>query len=971
MEAVGAARFLASVHIVAGHLFAKGELPNVYLFSWGFTWVPWFFMLSGFVLTHARLVSKDPEATEPTLTYLWKRTSGVYPMYAWGMLLAAVDKVRIGRENFPAPWKLGLQCVMAHAWIPQVTEKTILTHSWFLSALVVFWLLFAPMYARIRRLSVSGALATLAAACAIPWAAMPILMAHQPHHVFGRMASNEDLIVVMLKFHPACYLHVFVAGMALARLRQHLRENPDAPGAGSSFLSALRAVGTPLGYLGLAAVFLVPALRPGAAKLTARLSVLMPLQAALLFGLSFAQDPISRVLALAPAATGDVSYAQYIVQFVAMNVYGSSKYSPAFFVFLAACAYASATLVTKRGRKLWMDGGRWSLVAGPALLALGLLFVGVVGGQKEDFHPTLPAYRLVDVGTVQTAERPFGNDRVSSLLGESAFLSPSESAPLKSGRFAIDARLNFTTPGGSDAAALADMFVINPSLSFGRSGRAVRAAARAHLKSDPVFSEGSRLGRPVTEVTTTYLSAILLGEAGMPAGWERAWEEASRGASGADAWPGLPEIALRDIGPRLKARAGGKTLLGRAMRSKPWAPLCRPEGVFVAENNTVVRKVVTGPEDPTLAPTFEDAPPEPLHYAPEDEAGDAAGPGGDAAAAFSFSSLLPEARRSAFGGNNPRTLRRAAASADDEDEGSDEGSNEGSDDSDISAATKCVSRMHVAREPRGGVGFDAFAADSNVYPATLACQGHYAHYGGYQTFDYFFGKYRETGDQKNWGQFEWRGELMYVYSVLPHRVVQARVSDGACVERRNWHTMYPALQWMWSQPDASDDARVALRVHGSGAAVRVEGGLRGDDPGAAPYHLGLFHVKGDADDAYTTFAYAFAAEPPFEILRVAKDPLPLDPLSFATGVHVVRGFVLVTYGRADADARVLAMTVDDFEATFEGRVADASDAEEEAGGGGGGGDDDDDEVVVNTPVMIEPPVDSAGDGSGAAPAFHN
>ena len=54
------------------------------------------------------------------------------------------------------------------------------------------------------------------------------------------------------------------------------------------------------GYLGLAAVFLVPALRPGAAKLTARLSVLMPLQAALLFGLSFAQDPISRVLALAP-----------------------------------------------------------------------------------------------------------------------------------------------------------------------------------------------------------------------------------------------------------------------------------------------------------------------------------------------------------------------------------------------------------------------------------------------------------------------------------------------------------------------------------------------------------------------------------------------------------------------------------------------------------------------------------------------
>ena len=191
-------------------------------------------------------------------------------------------------------------------------------------------------------------------------------------------------------------------------------------------------------------MFLVPALRPGAAKLTARLSVLMPLQAALLFGLSFAQDPISRVLALAPAATGDVSYAQYIVQFVAMNVYGSSKYSPAFFVFLAACAYASATLVTKRGRKLWMDGGRWSLVAGPALLApSGCSSSASSAARRKISTPPSPQSTASWTSdAVQTAERPFGNDRVSeqvtSLLGD----EPSESAPLKSGRFAIDARLN-------------------------------------------------------------------------------------------------------------------------------------------------------------------------------------------------------------------------------------------------------------------------------------------------------------------------------------------------------------------------------------------------------------------------------------------------------------------------------------------------------------------------------------------------
>eukprot|EP00961_Rhodomonas_salina_P089930 1209515-Rhodomonas_salina.2 len=44
---LGTARVLASIHVVVGHLHAMGAVDNVYLFGWGFTWVPWFFMLSG------------------------------------------------------------------------------------------------------------------------------------------------------------------------------------------------------------------------------------------------------------------------------------------------------------------------------------------------------------------------------------------------------------------------------------------------------------------------------------------------------------------------------------------------------------------------------------------------------------------------------------------------------------------------------------------------------------------------------------------------------------------------------------------------------------------------------------------------------------------------------------------------------------------------------------------------------------
>jgi len=48
-------------------------------------------------------------------------------------------------------------------------------HCWFLSAILAFWLLFAPVYRGVRRASLTAALLALAALCAIPWAALPAL----------------------------------------------------------------------------------------------------------------------------------------------------------------------------------------------------------------------------------------------------------------------------------------------------------------------------------------------------------------------------------------------------------------------------------------------------------------------------------------------------------------------------------------------------------------------------------------------------------------------------------------------------------------------------------------------------------------------------------------------------------------------------------------------------------------------------
>ena len=71
-------------------------------------------------------------------------------------------------------------------------------------------------------------------------------------------------------------------------------------------------------------VFNVADLRPISWKLSARLSVLLPLQGLVLLGLAPVRptqrrlrDPIEWLLSHAPHAWGNLSYAQYVLQFVA------------------------------------------------------------------------------------------------------------------------------------------------------------------------------------------------------------------------------------------------------------------------------------------------------------------------------------------------------------------------------------------------------------------------------------------------------------------------------------------------------------------------------------------------------------------------------------------------------------------------------------------------------------------------------
>jgi hypothetical protein len=273
-------------------------------------------------------------------------------------------------------------------------------HSWFLSCLVPYWIVYDIFVRRVvlRLSTLRSSLALLLSLAALGFLPMifPAVIPggdpewYSSHHT-GSLSTPTDFAVVLLKFHPLAYLHTFAFGAVLARVRHLLGqamegasgEHPAGTRAGgvpggkggeaACSLSALMSeeglstpagpapppslsvrtlalvfrLGASIGYFGLLLMFHMPELRPISFKLSARLSVLMLLQGLVLVGLTplprpasiivlpegyqpggsvkprscSLRDPIEAILAHSPAALGDLSYAQYLMQFLVLRLW--------------------------------------------------------------------------------------------------------------------------------------------------------------------------------------------------------------------------------------------------------------------------------------------------------------------------------------------------------------------------------------------------------------------------------------------------------------------------------------------------------------------------------------------------------------------------------------------------------------------------------------------------------------------------
>jgi hypothetical protein len=182
-----------------------------------------------------------------------------------------------------------------------------------------------------------------------------------------------------------------------------------------------------------------------------------------------------------------------------------------------------------------------------------------------------------------------------------------------------------------------------------------------------------------------------------------------------------------------------------------------------------------------------------------------------------------------------------------------------------------------------------------------------------------FGYRLQYGDtesaEKNWIPFTHDGSLYFVYTPLPHVIVEAQ-PNGTSAKR--YSSTFRALQQLVQ-------GNPSIQVRGSGQAHLI------NDPEATPnlpepHYLALLHLYDDAsNDAssgqsaprYAHFAYRFAASPPFEILQVSAQlplteiaPQPGGPaFAFASGLVLQNRTVVVTYGAGDRESRALVLTL--------------------------------------------------------------
>lgn len=180
--------------------------------------------------------------------------------------------------------------------------------------------------------------------------------------------------------------------------------------------------------------------------------------------------------------------------------------------------------------------------------------------------------------------------------------------------------------------------------------------------------------------------------------------------------------------------------------------------------------------------------------------------------------------------------------------------------------------------------------------------------------------------EKNWMPFIYRDKLYVTYSVQPHRVFEI-LSNGTAV-----------MRYLTSSPQFFDNLTENLhsKLRGGPPLVRVPSEL---SIWKEDYYLGILHFTNYIDGRmwYRHHAFKVQSRPPFKLMGVSRElklqfrqELPYDRsyaqlVTYVSGLHLQHdGTLVIGYGSADIEARLMIMPLQDLEHLFDGTLVDVN-----------------------------------------------
>ncbi|MFM7102789.1 MAG: acyltransferase family protein [Verrucomicrobiota bacterium] len=325
LDSLTSVRFVAALLVYLYHAeahFRLGEAPAFQglpatLTHLGFLGVPFFFQLSGFILTVVYASRLGPGA-EPgwragLRPYLVARLARVYPLYLAGLVLSlplvAFDARATAATGLEVWLSLALSPLLLQAWFPSVC---LLWNApgWSLSVEAAFYLAFPFLlrfFLRVRRSHLPGCygLAILVAALASGWITVwsPALGAPGPFAVPAPPLHH------LSRYFPLLHLPAFLAGIIAGRWYLE-RPAPMTPRGRAATLAVL--LGVPAGLL--LGADLVP-------HLHWHNWLMIPFFSLVILFLA-RQDPrIGWLRTRIPVLLGEASYAFYLLHIVVIRFY--------------------------------------------------------------------------------------------------------------------------------------------------------------------------------------------------------------------------------------------------------------------------------------------------------------------------------------------------------------------------------------------------------------------------------------------------------------------------------------------------------------------------------------------------------------------------------------------------------------------------------------------------------------------------